>query len=373
MIPDAVRPGSAMSLSIEMTNDGYGSIFNARTIEILLRNQSNGARYILDVIGDDAVRGNRLFLPKSHETKTLSITGGLPADMPVGGYEVILNLPDPYPSIHDQPNFSIHLANTGVWETATGYNRLNHAVQVSASATGTVYTGSNWFGLNGVTTPSAPTIATQPVNTTVTAGQTASFTVAAAGTGPLSYQWKQGTTNVGTNSETLTITNAQAGNSGSYTVVVSNSAGNDTSDAATLTVTADTTPPVKPGAPTTSSGSSSTPTLSGTTEAGATVRIYDNGILIGTVVANGNGQWTWTAAPPLGTGVHQITVTSTNASGNTSVPSAATTVTVSGSTTPPPVSSAGSGGGSKCGLGSAIAALGLAMMLLMALRAKDKA
>src|SRR5207249_4582559 len=36
--------------------------------------------------------------------------------------------------------------------------------------------------------PVAPTITTQPVNQTVAAGQTATFTVTASGTAPLSYQ-----------------------------------------------------------------------------------------------------------------------------------------------------------------------------------------
>ena len=93
-------------------------------------------------------------------------------------------------------------------------------------------------------TPVAPAITSQPSNQTVTAGATAAFTVAASGTGPLSYQWKRGTTNLGGNSATLSITNAQAANAGSYTVVVTNSVSSVTSNAATLTVnTVAATPP----------------------------------------------------------------------------------------------------------------------------------
>jgi len=36
-----------------------------------------------------------------------------------------------------------------------------------------------------------PSISTQPTNQTVTSGQTATFSVAAAGTAPLAYQWKK--------------------------------------------------------------------------------------------------------------------------------------------------------------------------------------
>ncbi len=37
----------------------------------------------------------------------------------------------------------------------------------------------------------APTITTQPQNQSVTVGATATFTVVAAGTAPLSYQWSK--------------------------------------------------------------------------------------------------------------------------------------------------------------------------------------
>ncbi len=82
-----------------------------------------------------------------------------------------------------------------------------------------------------------PTITTQPTSQTVTAGANVILSVVATnGGGSLSYQWKKGTTNVGTNSSTLSLPNVTTANAGSYTVVVSNSAGSMTSAAATLTV-----------------------------------------------------------------------------------------------------------------------------------------
>jgi hypothetical protein len=41
-----------------------------------------------------------------------------------GDYKLYMNLPDPYPSLHDNPAFSIRLANKDVWEESTGYNYL---------------------------------------------------------------------------------------------------------------------------------------------------------------------------------------------------------------------------------------------------------
>ncbi|MEM5767634.1 MAG: immunoglobulin domain-containing protein, partial [Bacillota bacterium] len=69
----------------------------------------------------------------------------------------------------------------------------------------------------------APTISAQPSHQTVTAGQTATFTVAATGDAPLSYQWKKDGTDIpGATASTLTITDAQASDAGSYTCYVSN-------------------------------------------------------------------------------------------------------------------------------------------------------
>src|SRR6185369_159173 len=87
-------------------------------------------------------------------------------------------------------------------------------------------------------TPTAPTITQQPTNKTVTVGQTATFSVSANGTPPLSYQWQKGTTNIpGASSSSYTTPATTTGDDGSqFRVVVTNSVGNTTSNPATLTV-----------------------------------------------------------------------------------------------------------------------------------------
>jgi len=89
----------------------------------------------------------------------------------------------------------------------------------------------------------APSIATNPAGQTVMAGTNVAFTVAASGTGPLSYQWRRNNANLvnggqlgGVTSATLTINDAQPVNAGSYSVVVTNVAGSVTGAVATLTV-----------------------------------------------------------------------------------------------------------------------------------------
>jgi len=82
------------------------------------------------------------------------------------------------------------------------------------------------------------TTVTQPADQSVTAGQPASFNVAASGTGPLSYQWLRNAAAIaGATGATYGIASATTADSGAtFTVVVSNSAGSVTSNAATLAV-----------------------------------------------------------------------------------------------------------------------------------------
>jgi len=98
----------------------------------------------------------------------------------------------------------------------------------------------------------APTISTQPGNRSATAGGSASFTVAASGSSPFTYQWQRSTnsgstwsslsndsTYTGVTTVTLTVGGSTTGMSGDqFRCVVTNSAGSATSNAATLTVSA---------------------------------------------------------------------------------------------------------------------------------------
>ena len=92
--------------------------------------------------------------------------------------------------------------------------------------------------INYLAAPVAPAITAQPRSLTVTAGQTATFTVTASGTAPLAYQWSlNGAAISGANSASYTTpATTTAGSGAAFTVTVSNAAGSLTSSAATLTV-----------------------------------------------------------------------------------------------------------------------------------------
>src|SRR5207237_10968 len=100
--------------------------------------------------------------------------------------------------------------------------------------------------------PRPPRPTTQPASQMVTADQTATFTVTATGTAPLSYQWQRNGTAIGgaTAASYTTPATTAADNGDQFTVVVSNAAGSMTSDAAVLTVTSwPTAPQLSPSLP----------------------------------------------------------------------------------------------------------------------------
>jgi hypothetical protein len=129
---------------------------------------------------------------------------------------------------------------------AAGQNRafqVQFAPQAAGSTTGSIVVASDAsnsplsVSLSG-TGVAALSITTQPTGQMVTAGQTATFTVAATGAAMISYQWKKGGTAIsGATSTTYTTPATTASDNGAqFTVTVTNSTGNVTSNAAGLIV-----------------------------------------------------------------------------------------------------------------------------------------
>jgi hypothetical protein len=130
-----------------------------------------------------------------------------------------------------------------------GYWRID--IQYSNATNFTPATGMVTYYIPvGMSPPSGPpTITTQPSPAiqSVVPGANVGYTVAA--TSASWYQWQKNGTNIsGATSATLTLSNVQPGNSGQYTVVVSNAAGSVTSNPVGLIVASDATPPTVPTA-----------------------------------------------------------------------------------------------------------------------------
>ncbi len=135
------QPGQTVPITLNFQNVGFASPYNPRGLELVLRNTGTGQKFFAELSRDTDVRR---WLPGSNCVVNAQIS--LPANMPMGSYEYLLNLPDSAPSLYANPAYSIRLANSNavssagavldnVWEAATGYHHLGQILTVNATAT----------------------------------------------------------------------------------------------------------------------------------------------------------------------------------------------------------------------------------------------
>jgi hypothetical protein len=154
--------------------------------------------------------------------------------------------------------------------------------------------GANITGVNFTATaaPVAPSITTQPASQTVTAGQTASFSVAATGTAPLTYQWQKNSVAISgaTSSNYTTPATISSDNGAQFTVVVTNTAGSVTSNAAALTVSATPVAPsitTQPASRTVTAGQTTSFRVEAAGTAPLTYQWQKNGVAISAATSSG--------------------------------------------------------------------------------------
>jgi RHS repeat-associated protein len=166
-----------------------------------------------------------------------------------------------------------------------------------------------------------PTFTLQPVSQNVGLGSNATFTVSATGTPQLHYQWRFNGANLsGATRTSLTLTNVQSAQAGTYTVLVTNAFGSAISTNAVLTV-GSAVPVVQMISPTSNQLFITSPTnillvASATNSGGGTissVEFYTNNAWLGeaTFVSN-QYQFLWQNVLP---GTYSISVWATNNSG----------------------------------------------------------
>lgn len=120
-LPKSVAPDATLSVGLELSNEGFANLYNPRALELVLRQQGGGKETRLKVdVGEDV----RAFLPAAGETKNLTLAAKVPGGLAKGEYDLFVNLPDGSESLKDRAAYSIRFANTNVWESSTGYNKL---------------------------------------------------------------------------------------------------------------------------------------------------------------------------------------------------------------------------------------------------------
>lgn len=109
--------GGTIAVGFSIVNDGFASLYNERPVQLVLRNVATGAVMRLALNADP-----RKWLPGSSIQVSQNLS--LPASLPAGTYAMLLALPDASSGLANRPEYSIQLANTGIWESATGFNNL---------------------------------------------------------------------------------------------------------------------------------------------------------------------------------------------------------------------------------------------------------
>ncbi|MEP4533987.1 MAG: DUF4832 domain-containing protein [Cyclobacteriaceae bacterium] len=132
------KPGGIFNFSLNLQNVGYSNPYNPRMLEVILKNKETQEEYYFS-----PQENIKLWPIKT--AFDIEFSSGLPSDISEGNYDLYLNMPDPYPSLYDNPHYSIRMTNDGVWVDSLGYNLLATDISISNSNTAEDYTGENEF------------------------------------------------------------------------------------------------------------------------------------------------------------------------------------------------------------------------------------
>ena len=120
------RPGGQLAVEIDLENQGFASLYNARHVEIALENEAGKVAtvHVLDI-------DPRAWKPgKLH---AIDVSLPLSADLVPGVYTAYLHLPDASPRLRDDPRYAYRIANLGVWDGERGYNKLASGIVIEGA------------------------------------------------------------------------------------------------------------------------------------------------------------------------------------------------------------------------------------------------
>ncbi|MGK4352154.1 BapA/Bap/LapF family large adhesin [Enterobacter sichuanensis] len=293
---------------------------------------------------------------QSTDDTTPTLTGTAAANATITIYE------------NGQPVGTATANGSGAWSFTPSTPLANGSHTWTATATdaaGNVSPASSGFTLVVDTTPPNAPVISQAIDDVgsitgaLSSGQTTDDTVPRlVGTSEpfATVNIYEGATLVGTGtadasgSWSILLNTTLATGAHSFTARATDAAGNTSVPSATFSLTIDTTPPAQPSlssivddvgnaaTPIANGGltNDAQPTLTGTAEAGATVKIFDNGVQIGSVTATG-GAWSFTPTTPLANGQHSLTFTATDVAGNASTPTTGYVINVDATAPAAPV------------------------------------
>jgi hypothetical protein len=134
----AAPAGGAWKMELRLKNLGWAAPTNPRDVILVLKPQDSSATYQAKLSVDP-----RFWLPG--EDIIIQVELGIPPDMPIGKYNLYLELPDPDKRLRDRVEYKIRLANKGLWDSHTALHDLKQTVAISEGTRSAPYRGEVWF------------------------------------------------------------------------------------------------------------------------------------------------------------------------------------------------------------------------------------
>ena len=118
---DPINSGMQLAFTLNMENVGYASPYNARPVQLIMRNKSTNEKFVFDIDADIRkwYRGS----------STISKNDYYCAVMPKGDYDYFC-LCRMRCTLSTRPEYAIRFANENIGEATTGYNKLGFTVRV---------------------------------------------------------------------------------------------------------------------------------------------------------------------------------------------------------------------------------------------------
>lgn len=121
--PTHAVAGQVLQLKLNLSNVGFAAPYNPRDVRVILR---DGEGQVWSLTPQNTV-DPRFWLPEYGDI-AVDLSVHLPEGLPLGGYDLLLHLPDPVEGLANRPEYAIRMANVGTWEAETGYNDLFTAI-----------------------------------------------------------------------------------------------------------------------------------------------------------------------------------------------------------------------------------------------------
>lgn len=125
VLQNSVQRGGTFSYTFNITNSGFSAPSNKKLLRLIFINTANYDEFSVNLPHDI-----RQLLPGAHQIGNQVC---IPPCMPQGTYRVYLHIADHWSSLRNRPEYSIRLANTGIWNSANGYHDLGHTFTVQST------------------------------------------------------------------------------------------------------------------------------------------------------------------------------------------------------------------------------------------------